>query len=1211
VLTDSAGAFINDHEVRLDPKDWQFEAFNDLTGYLSWHVAPDRRPADEDRVVNEVGGWIGSQILGPLSHALLTRRPATVTVTVPDDARDLLFLPLELAHAGGKPLSAQDVTLVMCPPGTAPAAAAPVSGRLRVLGLFSLPDGAQPLSLRRERHSLVQFVQRIHAGGKAADVRVLQYGVTRDRLRDVLEEAESWDIIHISGHGSPGELLLETADGKPDRISAGDLADLLDLARDHIKLVTITACWSAATTANEQRTLLGLPLHDLNSDTERARQLSPAPNSAPLATELASRLNCAVFAMRYPVDDEFAIALTTRLYELLADKGQPLSRAVGMALRRLSADPRFPALSAATPALFGARAASLRLAAPARRDSDDYNPTHLKMPGFPPPPDRFVGRTRVMAEASEALAAESGIPGVLLHGMPGGGKTACALELAYTHEHAFDRLVWYKAPDEGAAIEASLTDFALTLERYLPGFRMAHLVHDASQLTSFLPQLTELMERRRLLLVIDNAESLITQSGTWRDDNWGRVIGALAAHRGLGRLILTSRQVAAVLAGLRVEAVDALSPDEALLLARELPNLRRLIYDELPGIDRDDSRRLALGVLSVAQGHPKLLELADGQAAHPDRLASLVARGDQAWREQGGLPDGFFTTRTDTEPTASAGDYWHVLGAWTNAVSDTLSPGERDLFWFLCCLEEPDRERWVLDNVWPHLWGQLGRDGEPPRLDAALASMAAVGLAAIRPGAIAALASCTVHPGVAEAGRARAGTPLREAADIEAAAFWSSVYWHVSGKADGASVHSGMAVRAGMAAVPYLVRQQDWTQVAALIEGAFNRAPSRANAAAMLPAIQQAVGHNPGTAGVLALVLEVLDPGSAVILIHDHLAAAVSAGDYRTASGTAGRLVELLLKSGRLAEALRLADQRIGYSRRASLGPWTALYDEIQRLQVLTAMGQADHVLAEVIRLRDHMATLPATPGPDEIAIPWNVSEVLFHIGHIAARQLSRWQDALAFSAAVVAIKRERAATPTDIANTMFNSYFPLLRLGHIDEAVALLQDCLRAFQDAHDAMAIGSTLGALADIEDERGHAQAALHLQRDALRHSYLAEDVPGIAVGYHNLGDYLRRQDSQYPRALASHLAATLLLAFTGLDGAIHPLGAAAVDLRELGTAAVPPAGMADLDRQVGHISGTNLPGLIRQLCPDPEAAEQTLRDLIAKAQELAAAPPPGEQ
>ena len=58
--------------------------------------------------------------------------------------------------------------------------------------------------------------------------------------------------------------------------------------------------------------------------------------------------------------------------------------------------------------------------------------------------------------------------------------------------------------------------------------------------------------------------------------------------------------------GLRVESVDALSLDEALLLARELPHLRQLIAGTLPGVDRDVSRRLALGVLNVAQGHPKL-----------------------------------------------------------------------------------------------------------------------------------------------------------------------------------------------------------------------------------------------------------------------------------------------------------------------------------------------------------------------------------------------------------------------------------------------------------------------------------------------------------------------------------------------------------------------------------------------------------------------------
>src|ERR1700689_4652608 len=93
---------------------------------------------------------------------------------------------------------------------------------------------------------------------------------------------------------------------------------------------------------------------------------------------------------------------------------------------------------------------------------------------------------------------------------------------------------------------------------------------------------------------------------------------------------------------LQVEAVDALSLDEVLLLARELPPLRELIRGTLPGVDPGTSRRLALGVLNVAQGHPKLLELADGQAADPVRLAALVEAGGQAWRGAGGPAGGVF-----------------------------------------------------------------------------------------------------------------------------------------------------------------------------------------------------------------------------------------------------------------------------------------------------------------------------------------------------------------------------------------------------------------------------------------------------------------------------------------------------------------------------------------------------------------------------------------
>jgi AAA domain len=247
-------------------------------------------------------------------------------------------------------------------------------------------------------------------------------------------------------------------------------------------------------------------------------------------TSLAERLGCAVLAMRYPVHDDFAIALTGKLYELPAAKGQPLPRALGIALRQLAAQAvgaTWPALSVATPALFGERAAcltlaaspwrphpgGLTLAAPPRTGPESYNAAALKMSGFPPQLDRFVGRTGVMARASAALAAESGMPGVLLHGMPGGGKTACALELAYTHEHAFDRLVWFKAPDEGQDIRAALTDFALTLERDLPGFQMVHVLADDARLAAFVPTLTQLVEERRMLIVIDNIESLLTAGG--------------------------------------------------------------------------------------------------------------------------------------------------------------------------------------------------------------------------------------------------------------------------------------------------------------------------------------------------------------------------------------------------------------------------------------------------------------------------------------------------------------------------------------------------------------------------------------------------------------------------------------------------------------------------------------------------------------------------
>src|SRR5262249_16355444 len=138
-------------------------------------------------------------------------------------------------------------------------------------------------------------------------------------------------------------------------------------------------------------------------------------------------------------------------------------------------------------------------------------------------------------------APESGKSGVLFHGMAGAGKSACALELAYTHEQAFERLIWHKAPDEDHDITMALNDFALTLEGALPRLAFVAKLAGPRAFASFLPQLTSFVARYRVLIVLDNAESLLSSGGAWRDPRWGELIDALSEHEGYGRLVITTR----------------------------------------------------------------------------------------------------------------------------------------------------------------------------------------------------------------------------------------------------------------------------------------------------------------------------------------------------------------------------------------------------------------------------------------------------------------------------------------------------------------------------------------------------------------------------------------------------------------------------------------------------------------------------------------------
>ena len=311
------------------------------------------------------GQQIGEKIL---AHGF---PPIVVRVVVPQSAEQLLVMPLEIAHARGKPLTLQGVSLVFEAPGTPPPTAEPIGDRLRLLALFSLPPAGSPLNLRRERQMLQELVRRLTgAAGLAIELRVLQYGVTRASLRDALQESDGWDV-DFSGHGLPGSLVLETPNGRPDPISSDDVAELLQQSGRRLKLVVLSSCLSAATSI--QQTLTWLGLTEARRDAAAGPQPSDAAEQAPKATPTVARalvngLDCAVVAMRYAVEDEFAMALARSLFDGLLRQRQSLPRAIQGALNTAMGPngAAAGALSVATPALFGRKAADLQLEPPKR-----------------------------------------------------------------------------------------------------------------------------------------------------------------------------------------------------------------------------------------------------------------------------------------------------------------------------------------------------------------------------------------------------------------------------------------------------------------------------------------------------------------------------------------------------------------------------------------------------------------------------------------------------------------------------------------------------------------------------------------------------------------------------------------------------------------------------------------------------------------------------
>ncbi len=540
-------------------------------------------------------------------------------------------------------------------------------------------------------------------------------------------------------------------------------------------------------------------------------------------------------------------------------------------------------------------------------------PTVEVIARFPVEPTRFVGRVEMMAAASTALAPTSGRTAVVFHGMAGAGKTTCAVKLAHRHQRAFVALAFWSAPTDADQFGDALRLLAVALEAQLKdhGLAMVDEIATLERLENFRPTLAATFADAGLLLILDNLETLLTPDGQWRDLRWAPLIGALTDHEGPSRVILTSRIVPAGLNPdtMLVRSVHALSRDESLLLAQQLPNLRALLHTVAeagqagPSTIGSGIGDPALGrcVLTLAQGHPKLLELADAAAAERPRLAFQLAEVEEA---VDGAARAAFLAEGDTRLDAE--QLLQTFTAWTTTVAATLPAPARLLLQVLCRLEETDRDTAVIGVNWAALWRRLDQPGEPPLLASLVAPLVTAALIATDliddPANPDESVRYRIHPGVVEAILAATPEPVTAAVDAQLGAWWTVVGdWGIGQQQAGKE--NQFMVRAALAAARYLLRQHDWHTASCLLERTLIRdSYSLGTSLAVIPLLRRIATATGALKDlvVLGAAFRKVDPGEAETLLRRAYEQATAGGDYRLASTTCGELVTLLRDQSRL-----------------------------------------------------------------------------------------------------------------------------------------------------------------------------------------------------------------------------------------------------------------------------------------------------------------------
>ncbi|MCP4105183.1 MAG: tetratricopeptide repeat protein, partial [Desulfobacteraceae bacterium] len=241
--------------------------------------------------------------------------------------------------------------------------------------------------------------------------------------------------------------------------------------------------------------------------------------------------------------------------------------------------------------------------------------------------------------------------------------------------------------------------------------------------------------------------------------------------------------------------------------------------------------------------------------------------------------------------------------------------------------------------------------------------------------------------------------------------------------------------------------------------------------------------------------------------------------------------------SGRLVQAREVYMRSANAKRKGDMPEINIIGSELEAFRIDVMQGKAKETLPEIEDRLDKIRDWWERHGKGETIAEVPDAELLarvfiggLDIAEDATRVLENWLDCLNLLQEIETVKRSRGESEYEIARTRFNQYGPLMRLGRLSEAQAMLEGCLQVFRDANELTTQSTTLSALANIWKERGDLTRAIDLERQALSVKERMDDSEIRAISHGNLSSYLYK-DGQTEESANHTLARIIYNVVTG--------------------------------------------------------------------------------